>query len=98
MQANKGKVLAIVGPTCTGKSDLALWLARKVGGEIVNSDSMQAYRLFDIGSAKPDRRIRADVPHFLIDVVAPDDEFNAALFQKAADDAIRQVWSRERTP
>jgi len=98
VQANKGKVLAIVGPTCTGKSDLALWLARKVGGEIVNSDSMQAYRLFDIGSAKPDRRIRADVPHFLIDVVAPDDEFNAALFQKAADDAIRQVWSRERTP
>jgi tRNA dimethylallyltransferase len=98
VQSNKGKVLAILGPTCTGKSDLALWLAPKVGGEIVNSDSMQVYRHFDIGSAKPDRRARAEVPHHLIDVVAPDEEFNAAAFQKAADDAIREVWSRGRTP
>ena len=98
MQANQGKVLAILGPTCTGKSDLALWLALKIGGEIVNGDSMQVYRGFDIGSAKPDRLIRAEVPHLLIDVVAPDEEFNAAIFQKAADDAIREVWSRGRTP
>ncbi len=98
MQANKGKVLAILGPTCTGKSDLALWLAPRVGGEIVNGDSMQVYRHFDIGSAKPDRRVRAEVPHLLIDVVAPDEEFNAAIFQRAADDAIREVWSRGRTP
>jgi len=98
VQANKGKVLAIVGPTCTGKSDLALWLAPQVGGEIVNGDSMQVYRGFDIGSAKPDRRIRAQVPHLLVDVAAPDEEFNAARFQKAADDAIREVWSRGGTP
>lgn len=90
--------MAILGPTCTGKSDLAFWLASKVDGEIVNGDSMQVYRHFDIGSAKPDCRLRAEVPHLLIDVVEPDEEFNAAIFLKAADDAIREVWSRQRTP
>ncbi len=54
MLAKRLKVVCILGPTCTGKSDLALWLAPKVGGEIVNADSMQVYRHFDIGSAKPD--------------------------------------------
>ena len=98
MHANKHKVIAILGSTCTGKSDLALWLAAKIGGEIVNADSMQVYRDFDIGSAKPDRRARAEIPHHLIDVAAPDEEFNAADFQKAADSAIGGVWSRGRTP
>ncbi len=98
MQANKGKVLAILGSTCTGKSDLALWLASRISGEIVNADSMQVYRHFDIGSAKPDGRIRTEVPHHLIDVVGPDEEFNAAVFQGAADDAIKGIWSKGKTP
>ncbi len=99
MQANTAhKVVAVLGPTCTGKSDLALWLASEIGGEIVNADSMQVYRGFNIGSAKPDPRTRARLTHHLIDVVDPDQEFNAALFQSMADDAIREVGSKGRTP
>jgi len=53
VQTNQEKVLAVVGPTCTGKSECALWLAGQVGGELVNADSMQVYKHFDIGTAKP---------------------------------------------
>jgi tRNA dimethylallyltransferase len=92
------RVVAVVGPTCTGKSELALWLAPEIGGEIVNADSMQVYRHFDIGTAKPDASVRAAVPHHVIDVAEPGEEFNAARFQKMADDAIREVWSRGDVP
>ena len=98
MQANTAhKVVAVLGPTCTGKSDMALWLASRIGGEIINADSMQVYRGFDIGSAKPDADTRARLTHHLIDVVDPDQEFNAAVFQRMADDAIREVGSIGRT-
>ena len=98
-QANTSpRVIAILGPTCTGKSDLGLWLAPHLRGEIVNADSMQVYRGFDIGSAKPDASIRSRVPHHLIDVVDPDQEFNAAAFQSMAEDAIKEVGSRGHTP
>jgi len=96
--ANKVKVIAVVGPTCTGKSDLALWLASHTKGEIVNADSMQAYRRFDIGSAKPDRLTREETPHHLIDIVEPDEEFNAALFQSTADGVIHEIDGRQRVP
>lgn len=98
MQATRGKVVAILGPTCTGKSDLGLQIAQVFGGEIVNADSMQVYRHFDIGSAKPTRAARAAVPHHLIDVVGPSDEFNAALFQTMADDAIGGIIEKGRVP
>ncbi len=98
MGANEGRVLAVVGPTCTGKSDCALRLARCVGGEIVNADSMQVYKGFDIGTAKPSAQVRQEIPHHLIDVVTPDEESNAASFKEMADKAIRDVWSRGRTP
>ena len=62
-----------------------MWLAREVGGEIVNADSMQVYKHFDIGSAKPDLAARQEVAHHLIDMVEPEQEFNAALFKEAAD-------------
>jgi tRNA dimethylallyltransferase len=98
VQANPHRVVAVLGPTCTGKSDLALWLASKTDGEIVNADSMQVYRGFDIGSAKPGPLVRARLPHHLIDVVDPDQEFNAALFQRMADGALGEIASRGRTP
>ena len=98
MLANRARVVAILGPTSTGKSDLALWLAPLIGGEIINADSMQVYRHFDIGSAKPDKLVREEVPHHLIDVVEPNEEFNAALFQRMADVAVREVISRGATP
>ncbi len=92
------KVLAVLGPTCTGKSECAVWLADQVGGEIVNADSMQVYRHFDIGSAKPDPATRQRVTHHLIDVVEPEAEFNGALFKEAADRAIQAVWLRNNVP
>ena len=98
MVANRPKIVSILGPTSTGKSDLALWLAPRIRGEIVNADSMQVYRHFDIGSAKPDKTTREAVPHHLIDVVEPDEDFNAATFQQAADKAIEGIRSRSAMP
>jgi tRNA dimethylallyltransferase len=98
MGANRVKIISIVGPTCTGKSRLALCLARLMDGEIVNADSMQAYRHFDIGSAKPSPPELELVPHHLIDVVDPHEEFNAALFQALADRAIEDITSRMKVP
>jgi tRNA dimethylallyltransferase len=90
--------LAVLGPTCTGKSECALWLASEIQGELVNADSMQVYKLFDIGTAKPDTEARNRVTHHVLDLVEPDREFNAALFREAADHAIREIWSRAKVP
>jgi len=98
VEANKEKVLAVLGATCTGKSECALWLAREMGGEIVNADSMQVYKHFDIGSAKPDLAARQEVAHHLIDMVEPEQEFNAALFKEAADAAIQAIWLKKKIP
>jgi tRNA dimethylallyltransferase len=91
---NGSKILVVVGPTASGKSDLALRLARELDAEIVNADSMQVYRGMDIGTAKPTPEQRADVPHHLIDVAEPDRLFSAANFAEAADEAIRAITGR----
>lgn len=88
------KLLIICGPTASGKSDLALRLAHELDAEIVNADSMQVYRGLDIGTAKPTLEQRAEIPHHLIDVVAPDESFSAADFAGAADAAIREITAR----
>jgi tRNA dimethylallyltransferase len=98
MLSNRIKVLAIGGPTCTGKSDLALAAGKKYGGEIVNGDSMQVYRYFNIGTAKPPAKDLEELPHHLIDMVDPDEEFNAAAFREKADEAIRDIASRGKLP
>ena len=74
------KLIIISGPTCSGKSALAVELASIVGGEIINADSMQVYRGMDIGTAKLPISERKGIPHHLIDIINPDQEFNAALF------------------
>ncbi|MEE8158640.1 MAG: isopentenyl transferase family protein, partial [Dehalococcoidia bacterium] len=81
-------LLAIVGPTAVGKSRLALHLARSLGGEIVNADSRQVYRGMDIGTAKPSAEERSLVPHHLLDIRNPDEEFSLALFLQLANTAI----------
>jgi len=91
---NRSRILVIVGPTASGKSDLALALARELDGEIVNADSMQVYRGMDIGTAKPAPAQRAGVPHHLIDVAELDQPFSAADFAEAADAAIRAIAGR----
>lgn len=88
------KILVICGPTASGKSELALRLARELGAEIINADSMQVYRGCDIGAAKPTEFQRAQVRHHLIDMVDPDHPFSAADFANAAGDAIRDIRAR----
>lgn len=91
-------LLAIVGPTAVGKSDLALSLAQRLDGEIVNADSRQVYRYMDIGTAKPAPEERALVPYHLLDVVAPDQAFSLAGYQELAGKAIQEIHQRHRLP
>jgi tRNA dimethylallyltransferase len=84
---------AIVGPTSVGKSRLALELGQAFGAEIISADSRQVYRYMDIGTAKPTREERSLVPHHLIDVVDPDEEYGLAHFQRQAQEAIEEVES-----
>jgi tRNA dimethylallyltransferase len=88
----------IAGPTGVGKSDLALRLAERVGGEIVNYDSIQVYRRFDIGSAKPSETARRRVPHHLFDIVEADQDFNAADYARMARPICDGILARGRTP
>lgn len=88
------RLVVIAGPTGVGKSELALDLAELTGGEIVSADSMQVYRHMDIGTAKPDRQTRIRINHHMIDIVDPDEEFNAALFAREADTVIHDIARR----
>lgn len=83
--------VVIAGPTGVGKSDLALRVAEALGGEIVNFDSIQMYRGFDIGSAKPAPQVRARVPHHLFDVIEASDEFNAADYARLARPLLEKI-------
>lgn len=91
-------LIAIVGPTATGKTALAIALAQRLGGEIVGADSRQVYRHMDIGTAKPTAEERALAPHHLIDVVDPDEEFSLAQYLEQAGAALEDVWSRGKQP
>ena len=91
-------VVAVVGPTAAGKSDLALDLALALGGEVVNADSMQLYRGMDIGTAKLPLGERREVPHHLLDVLDVTDEARVAAYQSAARAAFEQIRARGRVP
>jgi tRNA dimethylallyltransferase len=88
------RIIAIVGPTATGKSALAIELALALGGEIVSADSRQVYRYMDIGTAKPSREDRARVPHYLIDITDPGADFTLATYQELAFKAIADIQRR----
>ncbi len=88
------KLLVICGPTASGKSDLALRLAHRLDGEIINADSMQIYRGMDIGTAKPSPDQQNGIPHHLLNIVEPDRPFSAADFADAADAAICDIHTR----
>ena len=96
MSAERPRVVAIVGPTASGKTTLAIEVARALDAEIVNADSRQIYRRLDIGSAKPTPAERAAVAHHLVDVVDPDETFNAADFARLALAAIDDIARRGR--
>ncbi|MBX6423828.1 tRNA (adenosine(37)-N6)-dimethylallyltransferase MiaA [Thermosulfurimonas sp. F29] len=96
--ARSKKILAVVGPTGVGKTALGIELAERFGGEIVNFDSVQVYRYLDIGTAKPTPEERARVPHHLIDILEPDEPFNAAAFVERADCVIAEIVARGKVP
>jgi tRNA dimethylallyltransferase len=90
----KPKIVIILGPTAVGKSEVALELAEKLNGEIVNADSQQVYRYMDIGTGKASKSDRERIRHHLIDIVNPDEDFNVALFRRLAKDAIGEIHSK----
>lgn len=92
------KLLVVIGPTAIGKSALALRLAREFGGEIISADSRQVYRQMDIGTDKPTDEERRLVPHHLIDVVDPDEDFTLAVYQDLAYRAIEGILARYKLP
>jgi tRNA dimethylallyltransferase len=91
-------LVAVIGPTAVGKSQLALHLAQNFQGEIVNADSRQVYRYMDIGTAKPTSQERALIKNHLIDLINPDEPFSLALYQQLAFEAIADIQSRNRLP
>ena len=92
------KVIAIVGPTASGKSSLALELAGRHNGEIVSCDSMQIYRGMDIGTAKATPLERSIVPHHMIDIIEPSVSYSCADYARDASAAVEDIISRGRLP
>ena len=91
-------LIAVVGPTASGKSALGIWLAQKLGGEVVGCDSTQMYRGFDVGTAKPTMEERHGVAHHLIDVLEPNDEATAGGYRERAIEVLNGLCERQRLP
>lgn len=98
LDANTPSLVAVAGPTGSGKSDLALDIAEKFGGEIINCDSLQVFRHFDIGTAKLPVDERRGIPHHLIDVVNPDELFTAGEFAKRGREVLAGITARGKLP
>ena len=94
----KKPLIVIAGPTACGKTDLSINLAEKIGGEIISGDSMQGYELMDIGTAKPTAEETRGIPHFLIDELYPDEEYNVMIFQKKAKEYMKEIYDRGHIP
>ena len=94
----KPKVIAVVGPTASGKTKLAIELAHKYNGEIISADSRLVYKGFDIASAKPTLEEREGIPHHLIDIVEPEFNYSAGNYVEDAKSAIKDILSRNRMP
>jgi tRNA dimethylallyltransferase len=92
-----GTCISIVGATATGKTDVAVCLARALGGEILSADSVAVYRGLDIGSAKPDADTRREIPFHGIDVADPDEVYTAAAFRQLCQQSLASIWSRRRS-
>jgi tRNA dimethylallyltransferase len=94
----KKSVLIIAGPTASGKSALAIELAKKINGEIISADSMQVYKYMNIGTAKASEKELSEIKHHLIDVLYPDEPFSVAIFKEMAENAIKDISERGKIP
>lgn len=98
IDTEKKPLIILTGPTAVGKTKASIGLAKAIGGEIISADSMQVYRHMDIGSAKITKEEMADVPHYLIDVLEPEEEFHVVRFQQMARAAMADIYSRGKIP
>jgi tRNA dimethylallyltransferase len=98
MPSQRNPLVVIAGPTAVGKTEIALSVAERMGGEIISADSRLFYRGMDIGTAKPTAEERARVPHHLIDVSNPDERWSLTIFQQRAHEAIGSVHARGKLP
>lgn len=94
----KRPMIILAGPTAVGKTAASIRLAKAVGGEIISADSMQVYRHMDIGSAKIRPEEMEGVPHYLVDVLEPEEDFNVVRFQQMAKTAAEEIYARGRIP
>ena len=94
----KKEMLILTGPTAVGKTKLSIELAKAVGGEIISADSVQVYKKMDIGSAKIRPEEMEGIPHYLVDILEPTQDFNVVLFQKYAKDAMAQIYAKGKIP
>lgn len=95
---DKKPLIILTGPTAVGKSALSIKLAKAIDGEIISADSMQVYRHMDIGSAKITRKQMEGIPHHLIDILEPYEEFNVAMFKALAKEAIQAIYGNGKIP
>lgn len=95
---SKPKIIVVCGPTATGKSDYAVTLAKKIGGEVISADSRQVYKGLDIGSGKITKKEMRGVPHHLLDIASPKSTFTVERFQKLGRKAIADILKRGKTP
>lgn len=92
------EVITIVGPTCSGKTNLSLILAEKINGEIISADSRQVYKFLDIGTAKPEQSILKIIKHYFIDELKPNENFNASIFAKKSEEIIERILAKNKNP
>ena len=94
----KAKVIAICGPTASGKTALSIELAKKINGEIVSCDSMQIYKYMNIGTAKPDTQEMQGIKHYLLDIVEPNERYSVADYKRDAKKAIKEIIEKGKVP
>lgn len=92
------KVLAIVGPTAAGKTELSLKVAKKLNGEIISADSMQIYQDMDIGTAKASKEVQEKIKHHQLDIITPEKDYSVADYQKDVDPIIQNIFSKNKLP
>ncbi len=95
---NKTKVIAIVGPTASGKTSYSIELAKKIDGEIISADSRLVYKYMNIGTAKPTIDEMGGIPHYMIDIIEPTDDYSAGLFKIQASQYIKKITSKGKIP
>ena len=90
-------IICIAGPTASGKTALAVELAKRLGGEVISCDSMQIYCSMDIGTAKPNKREMQGIPHYMLDVAHPSEDFSVSRYCEMADPILRDILARGKT-